>query len=93
MEGLAGSAELAESIQQKRLQEYLQEMGVDYVVSWAGPDCSEDYVSWDLLIPDRAQSLSLPNCVKVYQEDEIRCWSGNTGTVSLWSFNGSDFVR
>lgn len=93
MEGLAGSAELAESIQQMRLQEYLEDMGVDYVLSWTGPDCSEDYVSWDLFIPDRAQSLSSPNSVTVYQEDEIRRWSGNTGTVLLWCFNGSDLVR
>jgi len=93
MEGLAGSAELAESIQQKRLQEYLQDMGVDYVVSWTGPDCSEDYISWDLLVPDRAQSLSLPNRITVQRDNELKRWYGSTGTVFLWCFNGSDLVR
>lgn len=93
MEGLAGSTELAESIQQKKLQEYLQDMGVDYVVSWTGPESSGHYTSWDLLVPDRAQSLSIPNRVTVYRDDELERWYGTTGTVFLWRFNGSDFVR
>ncbi|NOQ22642.1 MAG: hypothetical protein GQ565_08340 [Candidatus Aegiribacteria sp.] len=93
MEGLAGSVDLAESIQQKRLQEYLLDMGVDYVVSWTGPGNTEDYTSWDLLVPDIAQSLSLPNRVTVHREDELQRWAGATGTVILWRFDGRDVVR
>lgn len=93
MEGLAGSAELAGSIREKRLQEYLREIGVDYVMSWTGPENTWDYTSWDLHVPDRAQSMSVPNKVTVYLEDELRRWPGSTGTVFLWRFSGRDLVR
>ncbi|MCD4706126.1 MAG: hypothetical protein K8S62_00120 [Candidatus Sabulitectum sp.] len=93
MEGLAGNRDLFESIQQGRLQEYLSDMGVDFVVSWTGPENAGEYRSWDLLVPDRAQSLSSPNRVTVYSEDEIGRWIGNTGTVILWSFKERDVIR
>lgn len=93
MEGLAGSKELAESIQQGRLQEYLTEMEVDFIASWVGPENSRDYASWVLLAPDRAQSQSLPNRVTVHRKDELQRWSGSTGTVFLWRFHGRDVVR
>ncbi len=93
MEGLVGDIELVETIQQRNLQEYLLNSGVEFVVSWTGPENSHDYSSWDLLIPDRAQSLSLPNRVTVYGEDELRRWTGNTGTVFLWRFDEGHDVR
>lgn len=93
MEGLAGNRDLFKSIQQGRLREYLSEMGVDFVVSWTGPENAGDYTSWDLLIPDRAQSMSSPNRVTVYNEDEIGRWTGDTGTVILWRFKERDVVR
>jgi hypothetical protein len=92
-EGLAGNTELVKAIKRERLQEYLQETGVDYILSWTGPGSSVDYTSWDLLIPDRAQSLSPQNRVTVYRSDEAGRWSGSGGTVILWQYRESRHVR
>jgi len=90
-EGLAGNAELVNAIKQERLQEYLEEAGVEYILSWTGPGNSVDYTSWDLLVPDRAQSMSLQNRITVYQSDEAGRWPGSNGTVGT-GFVSDDFV-
>ncbi|MCD6586969.1 MAG: hypothetical protein J7K88_00300, partial [Candidatus Fermentibacteraceae bacterium] len=92
-EGLAGNAELINAIKQERLQEYLQQMGVHYILSWTGPASSVDYTSWDLLVPDRAQSMSPQNRITVYHSDEVGRWTDSGGTVVLWQFRESQYVR
>ncbi|OPX31676.1 MAG: hypothetical protein B1H09_02320 [Gemmatimonadaceae bacterium 4484_173] len=92
-EGLAGNAELVNAIKQERLQEYLEEAGVEYILSWTGPGSSVDYTSWDLLVPDRAQSMSPQNRITVYRDDEVGRWPGSNGTVILWQFRESQYVR
>lgn len=93
VEGLAGNAELVTAIRQERLQEYLRQIGVDYILSWAGPGNSADYTSWDLSVPDRAQSMSPQNRITVYRDNEVGRWPGSNGTVILWQFGESQYVR
>ncbi len=93
MEGLAGSAELVDFIQQKMLHSYLVQQGIDYIISWTGPHNQLEYSVWELHIPDNAQCDVTPNIISIFQEDEIRRWLGTAETVFLWKFNGSQIVR
>ena len=83
-EGLAGDVELVRAIQSGNLDEYLDDAGCGYILSWTGPHMVEDYDRWELRIPDPAQCRVYSNTIEVLEANEIRRWPGEDLSVFLW---------
>ncbi len=86
-EGLAGDVELVRAIQSGNLEEYLDDSGCGYILSWTGPHMVEDYDRWELWIPDPAQCRVYGNTIEVLEINEIRRWPGEDLSVFLWRLN------
>jgi len=88
-EGLAGDVQLVRAIQSGNLEEYLNDAGCGYILSWTGPHMVEDYDRWELRIPDPAQCRVYGNAIEVFKENEILRWPGEDLSVFLWRLNES----
>jgi len=86
-EGLAGDISLVEAIQGGLLEEHLNALEVDYILSWTGPHLVDEYECWDIVIPDRAQCRAFNNVIRIYGENEAARWTGENDSVFLWSFH------
>ncbi len=84
-EGLAGDVKLANAVRSQALEEYLESAGTDYLLSWTGPHLVEDYRTWILVIPDRAQCSVFNNELEVSGTDEVARWPGTEESAFLWS--------
>lgn len=89
-EGLAGDVSLVNALKAGELEDYLQSMGTDYILSWTGPHGVTDYSFWDIRIPDPAQTAAFNNVLRVSSADEVARWPGENETAFLWRLNAGN---
>ncbi len=86
-ERLAGDHALASAVKEQYLEKHLIERGAEYLLSWTGPHGVEEYGSWEIFIPDRAQCAAFNNLLVVYEEHEVARWPEEDMSVFMWKLN------
>ena len=88
LEGLLGDYKLLDAIQRDQLSEYMNEFGVDYVVSYSKPPF--DYTRWELHTPlpelTSGPTASIPLC----KENEYTSIDTQFGGLYVWIWPGCD---
>lgn len=88
LEGLVGDYEILQAIESNQLSNYMEDFGVDYVLTHAGP--SPGYSHWTLLTPLPRHSSGPHAEIELCERSELLRRKFQTDQIVLWEWPGCE---